>query len=779
MASGARTLPVALLLFFSSGFAALLYQVVWQRLLALFSGADVFSVTLIVSAFMGGLGVGNLAGGHLADRSSRSACLLWFGLAELAIGAFALASRRLYYDVLYAGLGVHDFTSPVLGAILFASLLGPTFLMGLSLPLLARGLTDTLERAAPTVGALYGWNTFGAAAGAAIGTWVLLRRFDVEACLRVGAAANVLCAGVSLVLRARVEPGSPRQPGSEPAPPRAGSGLPFWAWMVVYGLAGAIALSLEIVWFRVLGVVQKSTSFTFGTLLAFYLLGTAGGTLVGTRLVQGYRGDPAARFLRLQTAAVAWALAAVSAVHLVSGPDGWGRLVAHLGSTDHGFFLAGLDAFAEHGLSALLADGDAGGAARLFALVFAGLPALLIVPATALMGASFPFLQRAIQNEPATIGRRVGWLQTANIAGCLAGSLLTGFVLLPRVGTSGVFRALAGAALCFPVLALFAGGRSGPPRRLAPLAGLAALAGAIALFPGSRPLWANLHGIGLVDFVVREDADGVSALAAQSDAPGVMVMAGGVEVSSIPFGGYGGIHTLLGALPVLIHPRPSRVLVIGIGSGDTAYAAAARPETSEVVAVEIMGSQVALLASFARRWPDPGLRAFVRDRRIRKVVGDGRIFLRRSRTRWDVVEADALRVTSAYSGNVYSAEYFASVREALAPGGLAVTWLPTARVKDTLLRAFPYVTLVGHVGIGSDAPIPFDRERIRERLRDPRPAAHFERAGVAIEPLVESFLDRADVAAYGPEFDRAALHDVNSDLFAKDEFLYVDGRRPR
>ena len=62
---------IAFIVFFASGFAALLYQVIWQRLLVFFSGSDVYSVTLIVTAFMAGLGVGNLAGGHLADRLSR------------------------------------------------------------------------------------------------------------------------------------------------------------------------------------------------------------------------------------------------------------------------------------------------------------------------------------------------------------------------------------------------------------------------------------------------------------------------------------------------------------------------------------------------------------------------------------------------------------------------------------------------------------------------------------------------------------------------------------
>ena len=87
--------------FFASGFAALLYQVIWQRLLVLFSGADLYSVTIIVASFMGGMGVGHLAGGHVADRVSPRASLLCFAGAELAIALFGFFSRALYYDFLY------------------------------------------------------------------------------------------------------------------------------------------------------------------------------------------------------------------------------------------------------------------------------------------------------------------------------------------------------------------------------------------------------------------------------------------------------------------------------------------------------------------------------------------------------------------------------------------------------------------------------------------------------------------------------------------------------
>ena len=119
---------------------------IWQRLLTLFGGADVYSVTLIVSAFMAGLGLGSLAGGHVADRLTLRRRLLAFALSELAIAAFGAASVWILYDVLYARLGPVDLPAWATAAVLFGVLLWPTFFMGVSLPLLSRALAETTSR---------------------------------------------------------------------------------------------------------------------------------------------------------------------------------------------------------------------------------------------------------------------------------------------------------------------------------------------------------------------------------------------------------------------------------------------------------------------------------------------------------------------------------------------------------------------------------------------------------------------------------------------------------
>src|SRR5437660_6795830 len=267
---------VAFIVFFVSGFAALLYQVIWQRLLVFFSGADVYAVTLIVTTFMAGLGLGNLVGGHVADRFSRRTNLVLFIAAEVAILIFGLLSKGFFYDVLYTQHAELGQSNWLLWIVLFCSLLWPTFFMGVSLPLLAKALTRDVREAAPTIGRLYGTNTLGAAVGALVTTWIFLPQLGLEQTLKVGAALNFACAGVLILfiisIRHQTEatplPEELRQPEPNPSLPQTAesTGFTFGTWLSLYVLSGFIGLSLEILCLRFLAVVVKCTGFALGVI---------------------------------------------------------------------------------------------------------------------------------------------------------------------------------------------------------------------------------------------------------------------------------------------------------------------------------------------------------------------------------------------------------------------------------------------------------------------------------------------------------------------------------
>ena len=672
------------LLFFLSGVAALVYQVAWQRLLALHSGVGLYSVAMIVAAFMAGLGIGSLQGGRLSTAVSSRRALFTFAALELGIACFGAASPWLYYDWLYPR-AVH-LASPSwqAGLLHLVALLPPTLLMGMSLPFLVRAVVNDVESASRRIGWLYGVNVLGAATGALATPWLLFPSFGVRGAILAAAGTNLAVGAGSLVLAVlrSNEPGLASAPrvSAEAAALEPPGSRPFRLWLLLYALSGFVALSLEIVWFRVLDVAVKSTAYTFGTVLAVYLLGSGLGALAGAPLASRAR-RPLRAFLLVQCTLVA--LAALPLVVVVALPsDTW--FFNYWGSYE--FFQLGHDA-------------DRTSIFRLYVL----LPFGLFFGPTLLMGLSFPILQRAVHDDPATSGRKVGLLQAANIAGCVAGSLLVGLVALQRLGTPGTLRVILGTGVVF---ALVGWRRYGRGFALLALV-LCGLAWAV---PGPERLWRRLHGIRpevkLAFF--EEDATGVVALTPDAGVGpgGWRLSVNGKGNSVLP---YGSGHTLLGAMPATVHPAPRDVAVVGLGSGDTAWASAWRRETRSLTVFEISSPQPRVLWRLLGFVSVLDTRHLLEDPRLRIRIEDGRKALEAEATLYDLIEADATWPETAGSGNLYSVEFFEAAKRRLKPGGVMCSWSPTARVRATFLSVFEHVieTSGGDILIGSADPIAF------------------------------------------------------------------------
>jgi len=687
----ARRIALAGLLFLLSGASALVYQVAWQRLLALHSGVGLYSVAMIVAAFMAGLGIGSHLGGRLSEHTAALVALRLFAIVELAIGIFGLASPFLYYDWLYPLAS--RLASPSLpgGLAHFAALLPPTLLMGMSLPLLVRAMLRDVGTAGRTIGYLYGINMLGAAAGAFAAPWLLLPWGGIPGAVRVAAAGNFL-AGLGALGLARgarsveTDADLPAENAQQERPAH-----PFSLWLSLYALSGFVALSLEILWFRLVDVAVKSTAFTFGTVLGIYLLGSAAGCLLAVPRVARLR-QPLATFLLCQCAILA--LASLSVIALTRLPPGtpvYAWLVEYWGT--YRFFRFG----------------HASELAPVLHL-YVVLPLFLFALPTVLMGFAFPVLQRAVHDEVRSSGRKVGALQAANIAGCVAGSLLVGLVALEFLGTAQTLRALVGVGLVFAAVGFRYYGR-----RFA-LAALALVALALAL-PGREELWRRLHGRTqpAERALFEEDATGVVAIVARGPVRHRLSV-NGKGNSWLPFGG---AHTLLGALPVMIHPMPRRVAVVGLGSGDTAWAAGARPETESVTAFEISLPQPRILRRIVVEQNLPELASFLSDPRVAIRLEDGRRALEALRGEaFDAIETDAIWPESAGSGNLYSLEFFETCAQKLRVGGLMCTWAPTPRVRATFRNVFPHVLDVdgGVILIGSRYPIQIDVPAWEARL---------------------------------------------------------------
>ncbi|WP_386689367.1 fused MFS/spermidine synthase [Lonepinella sp. MS14437] len=177
-------------IFFLSGFAALIYQIAWQRMLFTAFGVDLESITIIIAVFMAGLGIGAYYGGRIADRFPKH-IILFFALTELGIGSFGILSPTLIEMTktlfLHSDLVVIAFSN-------FILLLFPTFLMGSTLPLLTQYLNQYLDNVGDNIGWLYFTNTLGAASACLATGFVLFNHFTLTQVIYMAAAINYFVA---------------------------------------------------------------------------------------------------------------------------------------------------------------------------------------------------------------------------------------------------------------------------------------------------------------------------------------------------------------------------------------------------------------------------------------------------------------------------------------------------------------------------------------------------------------------------------------------------------
>ncbi|GAB3039778.1 hypothetical protein GCM10027185_48510 [Spirosoma pulveris] len=729
-----------------SGFAALLYQVIWQRLLVFYTGSDTVSISLIVSAFMTGLGLGYLFGGRLADRALAARNLRYFLWAEAGIMGFAAISKWVLYDILYVNSPIDNASPVVMYAVVFGVLLLPTFLMGFSLPALSRAFQFSDGPAQGRyISLLYFANTLGAAVGAFVTGFLLVRWIGYESSIWVGVFFNGLCVVGALWLGRRLHQSAgfrQHTNNSASAPLQFTPALTFWS--VQYGLSGLAALSLELIWFRVLESLIKSVSLTFSMLLAVYLGSMALGTLVGVGLSRRLSLRAPVRrerlFLWAQTGLYIYTAASI------------GLFVQAIGRVSALDFLWNYFKSGEPVLSPS------------FAIVTYGLiPLFLLFVPTFLMGLSFALSQSLIQDRFEEVGRKIGWLQFVNIVGSALGAWLVTWVGFPILGTAMLLKLIAGLGLVYGFV-LFA------RRHLNALA-VSVLTVvqimALLLIPGNTILWQRLNGVDTpTDLLFNENESGVSVIKFMPGRQSGIVFVNGLGQSALPYS-IDDVHTLLGGLPVMMHPNPERVAVIGLGSAGTVQGIGGRAETRQIDCFEIVSNQAQILADYGVQAKDSSVNNVLSDSRLKLIFRDGRYALQHSPDTYDVIEADALRPTSAFSGNIYSREYFELLRSRLRPGGYAVTWSPTVRIRNTFQTVFPYIVYVDDlVLIGSNKPITIDWNAIQQRAMTSFSQAHYKSAGIDLWKILTRYRSHTHLIPGNQPVGR----EINTDLFPKDEY---------
>jgi spermidine synthase len=708
-------------LFFLSGFAAIIYQVAWQRELFASFGVNIESVTVIVSLFMFGLGVGSLVGGLLSRRWPQYAPQLFF-LCEVGIGLFGLVSMPLIERVSAATL--HGSLAEVSLAT-YALLCLPTICMGATLPILVGHLNRYYENVGKSVGLLYFINTVGSAVACLVTADILFVFLGLRGAVLVAACCNLLVAVLVYRYTRRIERdkaavASPAEEESPEQPVRQPSGLRLSLVLILAAATGYVSLSQEILWFRVISYITAGRPQVFAHLLAFFLFGIAAGALIAKRVCEARR-DVTLPF-------IAGMLTLSGLCYYFSIP-----------------FVA-----------RLLTQSATGGENACFLMV--ALIALLV-------GSTFPVLcHYAIRTKTST-GLLLSWVYFANILGATAGPLVTGFVLLEAFSLEQNVLFVSAATLALAAVT-WAACSSGNVYRLA----LGAVAAAIPFGLWFIHQGVFAHTLERLHFKTKYAAEqpyrylvqNRSGIVAVKVAHPDRVCGGGSydgEINLDPTAGEVGVanHIRKAYWFAALHPEPAEVLVIGLATGSWARVVADHAAVKKCTVVEINPGYVNLIEHY------PEVRSLLDDPKVTIYADDARRWLkRRPGAKFDCIVMDTTAHWRDHITNILSAEFLRLCQSRLKPGG--VMYLNTTGSEDVVFttasvfkyivrnRAFAaghYTDRKGTFVAGSDTPFTMSSKQRRGRLQQ------FYRGGKPVfgadSPVLDELANQ-ETNDEGPEF---------------------------
>jgi len=681
---------MVLALFFGSGATALVYEVVWAKFLAQMFGSTIYAQTVVLAVFMGGLALGNRIFGGEADGLRQP--VKFYGALEILIGIYAFlfpaldrATDRIF---IAAGTPIVEHAGFLLllkGVLSAALLLGPTILMGGTLPLLAAWLHQLSDDAGRRSARFYSVNSLGAVTGAALAGFWLVQHYGMIATIQITATANVLIGMSAILLNrsgwlARTAGAADETPATTPEMPATANTLR-WAGIMV-ALSGGVSMGLELLASRSLALIFGSSLQSFAVVLIAFILGIGlGSAWVASPKRAGKTGE--------RTVVILLCMAAAWVTLLVFNIEQWVNFyrIARIGlsRTPEGYVY-----------HELLTVG--------IALVILGIPAALI-------GAVLPLMMRAVSAGGVPLGARVGALLTWNTLGAVAGTLITGFGLMPFCGLRNAFGVLA---LMLALVALVLSLRR---RWLAGIAGTSAIALVVlCLFIFGGESWRNVMSSGI--FRIRETQfesslmafrkehfkilfyeDGPDATVSVEQVDGIIAPAQmGLRTNGKPEAGTQldlSTQLLVSHLPMMAKPDAKDVFVLGLASGMTAGALLAYPinrlDIAENCEPVIHASE--LFADWNHHVLD--------DPRTHLWREDARTVLKLRPQLYDVIINEPSNPWFVGTGSVFSREYYQLAASRLKPGGILAQWFQVYETQDDMVElvlrtfssVFPYVEI--------------------------------------------------------------------------------------
>lgn len=642
----------------ASGAAGLIYQVIWTQDLVLIFGNTTQAIVTTVTAFLSGLGLGALVGAAIGRRLRRA--LIAYGILEIGTGCFALL-MPLALDLIatvfrnaYLGLPPGE-VALIRFALAFTAMTPVTLLMGMTLPLLTRSLVRAKPQVGERVARLYGLNTLGAAAGAAGSGYVLLEILGLRGTTFVAVALNLGAGcGALLISRAagKAQAPSPRIPKDRPL---------FrgrqWLLLGITFVSGFVSLAMEMLWTRLFMQATGSPIYVFVAILAVFLIGICGGSLIYER--QRYRApQPETLGLCLAGASVLALLPLI-----ISDIDGPAVLPLAVG---------------------------------------------LILPVTVLLGYAFPLTVHLFVGDVEQASSGVGFVYAANTAGCVFGTVIAGFVLIPAIGTNkSIFALCVAEAVVGGALAIGFAARSRTVMTILAV-GLIATIVTISFAPQANLTFIQ-HQSESVSQPHAHFEDDVAMVDVRGGSPWHRrLFVNGTSITNLSVE-----PKLLAYIPKILRPDSRSMLNICFGMGTTF-------RTSILLGLHTDAVDLDPTVPRVMHWFYHDANRYLHSALAHVIINDGRNYVRLSNKRYDLITVDPPPPSwSAGAVVLMAKEFYSEARQHLNPGGILATLLTVSRFdvagEKILIRTFRAsfrYTMVLHGGtslgiilLGSQAPM--------------------------------------------------------------------------
>jgi spermidine synthase len=633
---------------FLSGFSALIYQLVWVRILGLVFGVSSFAVATVVSVFLLGLGCGSLYFGKLSEKIKNP--LKAYLFVELCIGMFSIVSYliinnftiyKVFYEYSYNNFNFY-WISVIRLFLSIVVLFPPVFAIGGTIPLITKYFLTTPERFGSNFSRIYYINTLGAFAGSMLTGFIFVKYIGVFLTFIIAVTVNLFIA--LIILAYNTESEKLKETISETAP--------YSYMLVILFTTGFISLSYEILWTRILSTYNMSTSQSFALILSGFLLGFSVGSYLISNIIDAIKN------LELMFGKIS-ILTAISGALVLLIFQKFEYLTNSMANIVH------IDVFT---ISLMLA----------FTVSF--VPAIF-------MGVLFPLGLRIYANDIDEIGIKTGKIFFINTIGSVIGSVVTGFLLIPFVGMWNTTLILVNLSLIISFYMCFIIGKLHKKHFVSLF--IIFLISNSFIFSDRRTFHKEEKGFDVIYYT--EGLSGTVTAIENNGYRGLFV--DGQNVSGTDY-----VLTadskMLGHLPLLIAENPKNALTVGYGTGATSYSMLLHGV--DVDAVEIENK----IIEAAHLFEKVNHRSY-NNEKLDIIIDDARNYIDVVNENFDVIVTDVTNLKYKRNPYLYTLEYFEIMKKALNEKGIAAAWLPIGGLSfndlkiliRTFDQVFPHTTL--------------------------------------------------------------------------------------